>query len=283
MSKKVTVRVPKATAEQTQLQNLQIQLAQSQLEATQAQTTAAAPALQRLTQEQEILNELFTPEKQREQLRSQFEFEEKFRPIQQELLERELERIRRGPGASEEEIGLIRQATESGIAAGESDISEFQRLGLQQIREELAPASGLRPGDTPITDRGFQLGREAQRQQGQLVRNLRGAEAQARLNFPLASQQFAQAQAQGAQQLGQAAVQFQSQLRQQAFQNQLRLAGGASQTGLGALQGVSGGLGIAQQSRLAQSTQRTSGISGGEIAGGIAGGIGAFLGAGRRS
>lgn len=286
MSKTTKVTIPGPTAQETELQEIQIQLAQQQLEQTQLQSAVSAPALERLAQEQEFRNELFTPEEQKQQLREQFEFEQEFRPIQQELLQRELERIRRGPGASEEEIRLIGEATEQAIGAGESDISEFRRLGLTQIREELAPASGLRPTDSPIVDRGLQLGREAERQQGQLVRNLRGAQAQAQLNFPLAQQQFAQAQAFGAQQLGQAAIQFQTSLRQQAFQNQLRLAGGASAAGASALGGVSQGLGISQLPRLAQSTSRITGISGGEIAAGIAGvaqGAGAaFAGSSRR-
>lgn len=278
MSKTTKVSIPGPTAQETELQSLQVQLAQQQLEATQAQTAAAAPALRSLTQQQELLEELFTPEQQRERLQEQIAFEDEFRPIQQELLQRELERIRRGPGASEEELRLIGEATERGIASGESDISEFQRLGLQQIREELAPASGLRPTDSPIVDRGLQLGREAQRQQGQLVRGLRGAEAQAALNFPLASQQFQQQQAFGASQLATSAQQFQSQLRQQAFQNQLRLGGQASGTGLGALGGVTGGLGGLQQVRLGQTTTTTRDpvATGAKIAGGIAGGALAF-------
>ncbi len=285
MSKTTEVTIPGPTAAETELQEIQTQLARQQLQQTELQTAVSAPALERLAQEQEFRNELFTPEEQKQQLREQFEFEQEFRPIQQELLQRELERIRRGPGASEEELRLIGEATEQAIGAGESDISEFRRLGLQQIREELAPASGLRPTDTPIVERGLQLGREAQRQQGQLVRNLRGAQAQAQLNFPLAQQQFAQAQAFGAQQLGQAAIQFQTSLRQQAFQNQLRLAGGASATGATALGGISQGLGIAQLPRLAQGTTTLSGISGGEIAGGIAGlakGAGAAFASSRR-
>ncbi len=284
MSKTTEVTIPGPTAQETELQGLQVQLAQQQLEATQAQTAAAAPALRSLTQQQELLEELFTPEQQRQRLQEQIEFEDQFRPIQQELLERELERIRRGPGASEEELRLIGEATERGIASGESDISEFQRRGLQQIREELAPASGLRPTDTPIVERGLQLGREAQRQQGQLVRGLRGAEAQAALNFPLALGQFQQAQAFGASQLATSAQQFQSQLRQQAFQNQLRLGGQASGTGLGALGGITGGLGGLQQLRLGQTSTQTRDPFGqaGQIAGGIAGGIGAAIASSRK-
>ena len=244
MSKKskTSVRLGAPSAQETELQGFINQLVGGQ-------AGAAAPALQQLTQQQQIRGGLFTPEEQEARVRQQQEFEDQLAPIQQELLQRELDRIRQGPGATAEQRGLIEQATQAAIASGEADISEFRRQGLEQIREEFAPASGLRPGDTPVVERGLQLGREAARQQGQLVRGLRGQQAQQLLQFPLQAGAAAQQQSIGAQGLGQAAQQFQTQLRQQAFQNQLRLSGQATQASLGGLQ-------VAQTPRLAQPTQR---------------------------
>ncbi len=102
-----------------------------------------------------------------------------------ELLQDMLDRIRAGGAATPLEIELINSATEQALALGESDITRFLKEGLTQLREELAPQLGLRPGDTPILDRGGKAVAESARQQGQLVRDLRGQQFSARLGFPL--------------------------------------------------------------------------------------------------
>ena len=146
--------------------------------------------------------------------------------IEQELSQLELERIRAGGQASPEEIRLIDEATQQSLAAGESDISSFAQSQLGLLREELAPARGLRPTDTPILDRGGDVIKEAVRQQGQLATSLRGANAQARLQFPLQRGQVV-----GGQSL--ALQQFQQSLREQAVRNRLALTGQVAQLGLG--------------------------------------------------
>lgn len=152
---------------------------------------------------------------------------------QSEMLDRELERIRRGPGASDEQKRLINESTEAQIARGRSDIEAFGRDQLDIITQELAPSRGLRPSDSPIQDRGFKLGGELTRQYGSLVSDLRGQQAQAELNFPLAANESQSGLNQFQQQLAQSAGNFQSQLGQQAFSNRLSLFGQVGQMGLG--------------------------------------------------
>lgn len=146
--------------------------------------------------------------------------------IEQELSQLDLERIRAGGQATPEEIRLINEATGNALEAGESDISSFAQSQLGLLREELAPQRGLRPTDSPILDRGGDVIKEAVRQQGQLATSLRGANAQARLQFPLQ-----RGQALGGQSL--ALQQFQQSLREQAVRNRLALTGQVAQLGLG--------------------------------------------------
>lgn len=158
--------------------------------------------------------------------------------VRDELLQAQLERIRAGGAATPEEIALINAATEQALAAGETDINRFLKFGLEQLREELAPQLGLRPGDTPILDRGSRVAAEAARQQGQLVSSLRGQQFASQLNFPLQRTAVLGGLTGGQQDLQEQIRQFQAQLKQGAFINRLQLAGGRATAGLG-LAGVS--------------------------------------------
>ncbi len=116
--------------------------------------------------------------------------------------------------ATARELELINEASSSAISQGESDITAFATEGLQLLKEQLAPARGLRPTDTPIVDRGGRIVKEAVRQQGQLVRGVNARAAEAKLNFPLARQRF------------------QEELRNQGFTNRLNLSTLTAQSGL---------------------------------------------------
>lgn len=146
-------------------------------------------------------------------------------PVQDELLQAELARIRQGPQATDRQRELIAAVTEAALTTGRSDITRFRDLNLEALRDELAPSLGLRPSDTPILDRGARIGEEAQRQSGQLETSLRGLQAQAELNFPLQAGQLQSAQTQFQQSMTEGARRFQEQLRQQAFTNRLNLTG----------------------------------------------------------
>jgi hypothetical protein len=205
---------------------------------------------------------------------------------QRGLLEAELQRIQRGPGvATPEQLTAIEEARAAQVAAGEIDIERARTENIRVLREELAPRLGLRPGDTPILDRGGLIAAEALRQQGVLGNVAGQAAAQARLSYPLAASQLQSQQTQAQQTFGSALSQFQQQLNQQAFQNRLLLSqqlGGigtqAGTFGLG-LAGVQASPGrafgdIADAQQLGTVTASTPGF--GEIIGGVAGGLGAL-------
>lgn len=260
---KTVVQTAQPTEEELQLQRKQVQLAEKQLEIIQNQIT-----------QQETQFEAFAPflEQQVVEFERRSERAQALEPITDELLQLELENIRRGAAASPEQIRLIEEASASALATGESDISKFQTDALGRLREELAGSLGLRPTDTPILDRGARITEESVRQQGQLARNLSEARFTSQLNFPLGASQLQSAQTQFQQGLTQQVQQFQAQLRDAAFSNRLRLA--ATQGGLGVR--------LAEASRPSatigtsgNSTQTTSG--GGGLSFGRAIGIGANI------
>ncbi len=234
---KSTTTVDPPTAEETALTVKQTELAQFQLDELRRQTDLQAA-------EQERLEPLLAQLEELQPLQLDLAKQDLTRalelgPIQDELLQLELENIKRGGAATPTQIELIGQATELGIEAGESDIARFQQEATERIAQELAPALGLRPTDTPVIDRASRIAEEAVRQQGQLVTGLRQAEATAKLNFPLAAQQLQSSQTQFQQQLAEATSQFQGQLRNTAFLNRLRLSEQPQRFGLGLATGVS--------------------------------------------
>ena len=268
---RTVVQPSKPSPEETELTKRQIQLAEFQLEELRTQRELQAAERERLEPFIAELEELAPL--QAAFARQQLERAERLGPIEEELLNLELERIRRGGAATEEEQALIDEAARRAIEQGESDISRFQTETTERIAQELAPALGLRPTDTPIQDRAARVGAEATRQQGQLVSGVRQAQATAGLNFPLARQQLESAQTQFQQQLSQATGQFQQQLQQAAVLNRLRLFQAPQQLGLGLATGIS----FASPGFQRGSTTTTSG--GGANLGGIGSllsGLGAF-------
>jgi len=237
------------------------------------------PVLANMLQQQQVEAGLFTPEQQRQRMLDQIAREDQMYAAQDELLQTELARIRGGTGATDEQKALINAATEAQIQRGESDIKAFGQDALQMIAQELAPSRGLRPTDTPIQDRGFQVGKEMARQYGQLVTGLRGEQAQAELNFPLAANQSQAALSQYQQQLNQSALQFNQQLQQQAQQNRLNLFGQTGQLGLN-LYGVGQPFANLQQAFKPQigqfSTSSGSSSSGGVSMGDVGTGLAAI-------
>jgi len=143
--------------------------------------------------------------------------------ISSELAEMQLETAKRGGAATPEQIGLIDQATSAAQATGEANIDRFRTETLRRINEEVASASGLRPTDTPIVRLSERAGEESARQQGILTSNLAGANASARLNFPLAAASMTSAIAGSQQQIDQAAESFSATLTQRAQDNRYRL------------------------------------------------------------
>lgn len=207
-------------------------------------------------------------------------------PIQEELMQMQLDEIRRGGAATEEQKRLIGEITDRAIQTGDIDIGRFMDQGFTQLREELAPARGLRPTDSPVLDAGGQILEEALRQKGQLTSQMRGAQANAELNFPLnASQVFSQ-QNQWQQNFSAQAGQYLMGLRQTADQNRQQLMG---QLFTAPMSAGEQGLNLINASRPSavsfprNTTETTKTSSGGSILGGIGGllsGIGSLGGTG---
>lgn len=222
-----------------------------------------------------------TPEQQAQFAKDEFERAQKLGPLQDELLQLQLDSLRRGGAATPEQIQSIKEATDAGIAAGSADIDLSTGRGIGLISDELANARGLRLTDSPIAREATLLARSGEDQKASLIKNLRASEASARLNFPLAVQQVQSGINLNQQQVFSAAQQFQESLRQRAWQNRLALTGQAQSGGIG-LASIGGGnqaLNALTNSRLANTTQTTTGSKGiglGEF-GQAAGGVGAAL------
>ncbi len=165
-----------------------------------------------------------TLEAQAQQAYQQFQRMQGQQGMQDQILQMQLRALQQGGSATPEQAALIDQATASAQRSGESDINRWLQQTQRQIDEESAQAAGLRPTDTPVTANVARAFEEGARQQGQLTAGLQGANANAKLNYPLAAQQVQSAGAGSAASLNLAAQQFQQQLAQQAQQNRLALA-----------------------------------------------------------
>lgn len=201
--------------------------------------------------------------------KADFERAQRLGPIQDELLQRQLEEIRRGGGASPEQIQRIKEAADAGIAAGTSDIDASTQRGIGLISDELANSRGLRLSDSPIKGEAALLAREGEIQKGSLVKNLRAGEATARLNYPLAAQQLSSGINLSTQNVAEAARSFQSELRQRAYQNRLALTGQTASTGIGLASIGDPSRTIAGLQSLRGSTQTQNSSGGGMDLGGV--------------
>lgn len=204
-------------------------------------------------------------------------------PLQKQVLQAQLQATLKGPGATPEQSAQIDAASKAALDSGTSDINDFQTTALQSLRNNLAPGLGLRPSDTPIVDRGQLVAKEAVRQQGQLATSLAGANAQAKLNYPLAASGVQQAGADFSANLGNAASAFQASLADAAATNRLRLlSSGSDAIGTGINQGiglVTGSRGNPLSFSRGQTTTQSSSPGLSSILGGIGGlasGIGAL-------
>lgn len=179
------------------------------------------------------------------------------------LFQAELARVMQGPEATPRQRELIADIRARQQEIGESDIDRGFRDALETLREELTPALGLRPTDTPIVQRGERLAEEALRQKSQLSRELAAQAAGQELTFPLQAGALQSEQAGNLMKFGEAQRQFQQQLlTNAALQRQQFLAGG-QQLGIG-LTGIGVGTaptlsGQLAQTRIASPTVTTTG------------------------
>ena len=179
---------------------------------------------------------------------------------------------RSGFEATPEQKRLIAESIDASLKAGQSDINQGLEESLGLIRSELAPGLGLRPGDSPLIDRGGLLAREALRQRGLLSLGLRGQQAKAELDYPLIASEAKTG-----------IKQFQASLQDSAFRNRLALTGGIG--GLGLALGTAAPSSAATQTQIAANTRNGGYASSGtttpdyiNAVGNLYGGLGSFLG-----
>ena len=216
-----------------------------------------------------------TPEARAAQNAKSFKNAGVYDDINMELAQANLEAVKRGGAATPEQITAINAATAAAQQTGEADIERFRTATLRQINEEVASASGLRPGDTPILRLSERAGEESARQQGMLTSKLAETNATARLNYPLASQKLISDISSNQQSLAQAASDFTAQLNMRAQDNRYRLfAGGAAPPA----SSVGFGQSLANQrfASASRTTETDGGLSLGSI-GQAAGGIGGLM------
>lgn len=279
--------VPPPTATELAFQEKQLELAEAQLEAIREQGDFQKELFGRIggdlsPEEQAIQDKVNTL------TLAELERAERLGPIEEELLQLQLDAIK-DPGASPEELALIEEAIASSQAAGEAEIDRFSQDALEQVRDVLAPSRGFRPTDTPITDRGSEIAQEATRLKGDLTKSLAAVSANAKLNFPLAVSQFQSGAGNVTSQIAEAAQQFQQQLSSQAFLNRLNLLNTGGSLGLGLSSigpNISATLAALSNQRLAgasNTTTQSRGLgftelltAGGSLAGGVGGLISAF-------
>lgn len=274
---KTKVRLMKASPEELRFFEMIVDLSESLFETFQSQIgfqnnffDLAQGAFDQLGQRQALQGEAFTPEQQLQLLQEQFQLEASLAPLQSQILQSQAAFIQSGGAASPEQRRLLEEAANRQIETGVSDIEASAKRGLTILREQLSPQLGLRPTDTPIVDRGGEITKESLRLQSNLISDIRGRQAEAELELPLATQQlqlgqFGQAQA--AQQFGQ----------RLPFNQQLGLLGAAGQGGLALTQGGLGPIGqalnLARAPRFAQPTTTTT-LAPSQTFGNVARGLG---------
>jgi hypothetical protein len=245
---------PPPTAQEQELTNLNTELAKRQLAnidqlapLQQKLLQQASTALDAQTADQAALDAAISPAERAAQTKSQFDQANKTGELNMQLLQKQLDQLNAGGGATPEQQKLIADATDRAIAAGTGDIDTQTKRGIGMISDELGNARGLRLSDSPIGSEAALLTRAAGDQKSSLINNLRANQANANLNYPLAVQGIQLAQ----QGQGNAVQDFQATLRQNAIANRAAMVGQGFNSGLGIASNP--GIGLGAMSNLAQS------------------------------
>jgi hypothetical protein len=285
-SSNTTVQTTAPTSDaENQLIQLQTQLAQQQLGAIKSQQplndqliASAQSGITRNDAYQKALDAAISPEDQAAAQAAQFKQAQELGPIQTQLAQMQLDALKQGGRATDQQKADIQSATDAAITAGTGDIDTQTKRGISMISDELANSRGLRLSDAPIGSEAALLERAAGDQKSSLINNLRANQASATLNYPLAVTGMTSGINLSQQNSNQAFTNFQDQLRQQAQTNRLALTGPAISNGLG-LSSIGGGNGAL--SALDSSRGRTSdssGYNGGQVIQGL-GALGSGIGA----
>lgn len=135
------------------------------------------------------------------------------------------------PELSSEQQARIAASADSAIGAGLSDLGRFRDQTFDQIRQNSA-ARGLRPTDTPILNEFTESGEEFGRQAEQLVRGIRGRQAELELDYPLQAGDLGLRQIGAASDIASRRRLFEAGLAEQSLQNRLALGTGIQARGL---------------------------------------------------
>ena len=158
-----------------------------------------------------------------------------------------LEQLKDGYQLTSQQEGLITTALNASRATARTAAERSLTEGLQAVFDEIGPARGLRPGDTPNLDRAGRIVAEYQRQMGEAESTFQREGALARLNYPIeAGQAGSQARSQYAQQLLGLA---RAQTEQEQAESARRLA-------------LIQGIGVTGQNLLGQGTQLATAATG---------------------
>lgn len=155
-------------------------------------------------------------------------------PINDQIVQLQLDQLKRNGAATPEQAALIDQQTKAAMESGTSDINAARDQALSDVKD-FAASSGFQTRDSPVLDRANLVGRESVRQTGKLASDLSSANASAKLNFPMAAASLNNATANSTSSVMSAAAQFQAQLQASANANRMQFLSG--------LQGALGGAG----------------------------------------
>src|SRR5687767_12517589 len=152
------ITVPPMTEEEKLLLRLNTELTQHQLQNIQLLAPFQRELLdlsladmKRNRADADALDRAISPEDRAKQQKDDFERAKRLGPVQDEIMQRQLEEIRRGGAATPEQLARIKAAADAGISAGSADIDASTQRGIGLISDELANSRGLRLSDSPIS------------------------------------------------------------------------------------------------------------------------------------
>jgi hypothetical protein len=137
----------------------------------------------------------------------------------------------------QDQLDRIRGSADLSIQSGLSDLTRFRDEGLDAIRMNSA-TRGLRPGDTPITNKYHDLASEVQRSAQNFVGNIRAQQLNSELTLPFQESQIRSQNLGLAGDLALRRAALEEQLRQNAQNARLGLASNVQATGLGLATGL---------------------------------------------
>ena len=158
--------------------------------------------------------------------------------LSSDAIKREAELAAGGATIDPQTEAFIDEIFENQLAVGESAVDSQVRDALELVKQELAPARGLRFSDTPITDRGFKIAGEGVSAKGDLLSTLAANAAASKLNFPLQQGALTSQRNQFLANFGNTSAGFANLLQQQAFNNRLNLINTTGGLGIGLATGI---------------------------------------------